>query len=277
MDKGITALCGECGGHILLSSDEKKRGLNLLAVRRTVDDMETRREFIELAIRSLAGLSLLVSLSFSGVRRVWAKTKKVILPRGTKRESLVNKNPADLDASNLEVTPLKDFGTMGLTDHEVNLDTWRLEVTGHLKKPLRMGYSEITGLPSIERTVLLICPGFFANHGTWKGISIKELLQRAETKVGVTHVTIRGPKGPYEKVMRYPIKDVLSDKVFLAYRVNGEDLPRKHGFPLRAVAEDYYGHDWVKFVYEVRAEKIERGTKTNKKQHNIRVGPTALS
>jgi hypothetical protein len=25
LDKGITALCGECGGHILLSSDEKKK------------------------------------------------------------------------------------------------------------------------------------------------------------------------------------------------------------------------------------------------------------
>jgi len=54
---------------------------------------------------------------------ILAKTKKVILPRGTKRESLVNKNPADLDASNLEVTPLKDFGTMGLTDHGV-LGPW---------------------------------------------------------------------------------------------------------------------------------------------------------
>lgn len=233
-------------------------------------DMGTRREFIELAMRGLAGLGVLVNLSFSGVRRVWAKTKKVILPRGTKRESLANRNPADLDASNLEITPLKDFGTMGLTNHEVNLGTWRLEVTGHLEKPLRLDYSQLTGLPSFERSVLLICPGFFANHGTWKGISIKELLRRAGAKVGVTHVTIRGPKGPYEKVMRYPIKDVLSDKVFLAYRVNGEDLPRKHGFPLRAVAEDYYGHDWVKFVYEVTAEKIERGTKTSKSQRNIR-------
>jgi sulfoxide reductase catalytic subunit YedY len=242
-----------------------------------VNDMETRREFIKLTMRSLAGLGFLLGSSFSGVRRVWAKTKKVILPRGTQRESLVNNNPADLDARNLEVTPLKDFGTMGLTDHEVNLDTWRLEVTGHLKKPLSQDYSQITGLPSIERNVLLICPGFFANHGTWKGISIKELLRMAEAEVGVTHVTIRGPKGPYEKVMRYPIEDVLSDKVFLAYRVNGEDLPRKHGFPLRVVAEDYYGHDWVKCVYEVTAEKIDRGTKTNQSQHTNWVRHRALS
>jgi hypothetical protein len=29
----------------------------------------------------------------------------------------VNENPADLEARELEVTPLNDFATMGLTDH----------------------------------------------------------------------------------------------------------------------------------------------------------------
>ncbi len=219
--------------------------------------METRRQFIKLTTKGLAAIGLLLDSSYSGVQWAWARTKKVILPKGTKRENLVNKNPADLDASNLEVTPLKDFGTMGLTDHEVNLDTWRLEVTGHVRKPSNLHRSQIIGLPSIERNVLLICPGFFANHGTWKGISIKELLRRVGAKDGVTHVTIGGPKGPYEKAVRYPMEDILSDKVFLAFGVNGEDLPRKHGFPLRVVAEDYYGYDWVKYVYRVTAERIE--------------------
>lgn len=239
--------------------------------------METRRQFVKWAMRGLVGLGLLLGSPLSGVRWAWAKTKKVILPRGTKRESLVNRNPADLDASNLEVTPLKDFGTMGLTDQEVNLDTWRLEIGGHVGKPLSLGHSQLTDLPFIERKVLMICPGFFANHGIWKGVSIKELLRRAGAKIGVTHVTIRGPRGPYEKVVRYPIGDVLSDKVFLAYGVNGENLPRKHGFPLRVVAEDYYGYDWVKGVYKVTAEKIEVRKKTSRGQHTLRARPRALS
>ena len=219
--------------------------------------METRRRLIKLSMSCLVGLAFLSSSLSSGVRWGWAKIKKVILPKGTKRESLIQRNPAELDTRNLEVTPLEDFGTMGLTDYRVALDTWRLEVTGHVKKPLSLNYSQIIGLPSIERKVLLICPGFFANHGTWKGISIEELLRRAEVKGGVTHVTIRGPNGPHEKVVRYPIEDVLSDKVFLTHGVNGEDLPQRHGFPLRVVAEDYYGYDWVKYVYKVTAERIE--------------------
>jgi len=45
--------------------------------------------------------------------------------------------------------------------------------------------------------------------------------------------------------------------VFLAFEVNGEKLPQKHGFPLRIVAEDYYGSDWVKYVYKIEAFKVE--------------------
>ena len=51
-----------------------------------------------------------------------------------------------------------------------------------------------------------------------------------------------------------PLSDSLI-QVFLAYDVNGKALPKRHGFPLRVVAEDYYGDDWVKYVYKMRLEK----------------------
>lgn len=216
--------------------------------------LPTRREIIGLMPGILGGLYLLSDFLFMGIRWVWAESKRVILPKGTRKESLIGKNPADLDTRNLEITPLEDFGTMGLTDHTVNLDSWRLEVTGRVKTPLSLTYSQLIQLPSMERRVLLICPGFFANHGQWKGISIKELLRRAGVEDGTTHVAIRGPKGTSERGARYPIEDILAEKVFLAYQVNGERLPERHGFPLRLVAEDYYGSDWVKYVYKVIAE-----------------------
>jgi sulfoxide reductase catalytic subunit YedY len=110
-------------------------------------------------------------------------------------------------------------------------------------------------MPSIERNVLLICPGFFAYHARWKGISVAKLLETAGLGSDVTEVTFSGPNGRYEKTDRFPIEDILSDKVFLAYSVNGSVLPKKHGFPLRVVAEDYYGGEWVKYVYKITANK----------------------
>ena len=167
-----------------------------------------------------------------------------------------NKNPALLDARDLEIQPLEKFGTMGLSDQDTDLYAWRLTVSGEVKKSLSLTYDQIRDLPGIEKPVLLICPGFFANHGLWKGFSLIELAKRAGLKKGVAFVTLSGPAGPYEKTGRFPLKDVQSAKVFLAYQVNGETLAGKHGFPLRLVAEGYYGYEWIKYVDKIQFERL---------------------
>ncbi len=216
-------------------------------------EMNTRRKFLLEGINILAGVGVFLgTLSMRG-HGLWAKTKRIVLPKGTERESLRHRNPAELDTRDLEITPLKDFGTMGPTDIAVEIKKWCLEVTSDQVPPLCLTYDQILDMPPVERRVLLICPGVFANHGNWKGISIARLLRMAGIGNGITHVEVKGSKTPYEKAVRYPLDDILSDKVFLAYAVNGQALPRKHGFPLRAVAEDYFGYDWVKYVHSVTA------------------------
>jgi len=219
--------------------------------------MSPRRSFFRIIFHLAAGMLLWLNPVVSLIRRAYAESKRIILPRGTKMTSLVDKNPAELDARNLEVIPLTQFETMGLTDHITDLNTWRLTVTGEVKRPLQLTYEQVLELPSLERNVLLICPGFFTNHGKWKGISVLELFKLAEAESGITHVTFRGPPGRYEKTDRFPMAEVAAHKIFLAYQVNGQALPREHGFPLRVVAEDHYGEEWVKFVHEVEAIKAE--------------------
>lgn len=219
--------------------------------------MNSRRSFFKIIFRLTAAMMFGLNTVSSLISRVYAQTKRIILPKGTKMTSLIDKNPADLDTRHLEVIPLTQFETMGLTDHEVDINTWRLKITGKVKKPQTLSYDQVLELPAIERKVLLICPGFFTNHGTWKGISVKELLKLAQSEAGITHVTFRGPPGRYEKTERFPIAEIISDKIFLAYQVNGQTLPRKHGFPLRLVAEDHYGSEWVKYVHKVEAYQVE--------------------
>ena len=219
--------------------------------------MKTRRQFIKSAIAFLSGLGVLFSTIGVWLAKAYAQTKRILLPKGTDLSSLSSKNPAELDTRDLEVRPLEDFEIMGLSDHEVDLPSWRLIIDGNVAAPTELSYSRLVELPSIERKVLLICPGFFANHGSWKGVSLMTVLNLARMKADTTHIGVSGPEGRYEKAERFPIADISKDKVFLAYAVNGEKLPRKHGFPLRIVAEDYYGDDWVKYVYKIEAIKAE--------------------
>jgi sulfoxide reductase catalytic subunit YedY len=230
---------------------DRATGYDMASVREGRKTMNSRRRFLTLACGSFLGAGFLLGPLASAMQWAWAAGRKV-LAKGTRRESLIHENPAALDTTNLELTPLEDFGTMGPTDEVVDPATWRLEVSGHVKRALSLNYSQLTALPSIERKVLLICPGFFANHGRWKGVSITRLLEQADFDRTATQVVI-AEKGA--KTARYPLADILSDKVFLAYQVNGKALPRKHGFPLRVVAEDYYGSDWVKYVDTITVER----------------------
>jgi sulfoxide reductase catalytic subunit YedY len=200
----------------------------------------TRRIFLKFGLGSFL-------LGWSFVSKVWAKAKQ-LLPKGFPKNQLLNMNPADIDNRNLEVDPLDKFGTMGPTDVAIDSKTYRLRVTGKVERPLSLSYDQILKYPSLTETVLLICPGFFSNNGHWTGVSFKSLLQEAQIKNEAQYIDVVGNG---EKRVRISLKELDQKKIFLAYRVNGETLPRKHGFPLRLVYEDVYGSDWVKYVEEI--------------------------
>lgn len=204
--------------------------------------MWTRRKLIT------TGLWLSLSTLFlNSITIVWAKAKK-LLPKGFSREELKNMNPEEIDNRNLEVDPIETFGTMGPTDVAIDLETYRLKVRGKVGRPLSLSYDQILKYPSMTEIVLLICPGFFSNNGRWTGVNLKSLLQDAKIKKEAQHIHINGA---YGKGVSIPLKEIDRKKILLAYRVNGESLPQKHGFPLRLVYEDAYGYDWIKYVDEM--------------------------
>jgi hypothetical protein len=211
-----------------------------LRTQKVEKEMWTRRKFLISSI-------LIPPFFLKFVSTLWAQAKK-ILPKGFKREELKSMNPAEIDNRNLDIDPLGKFGTMGPTDVAVDLKTYRLKVTGAVGRSLSLSYDQILKYPSLTEVVLLICPGFFSNNGRWTGVSLKTLLQEARVKKEARYLDI---KGAYDKGVQIPLKDIDRKRIFLAYRVNGETLPQKHGSPLRLVYEDAYGYDWVKYVDEV--------------------------
>jgi len=216
--------------------------------------MPSRRRFLETAARGL-GLFMFSGPLWSRLGRAWAKTGLRLLPRETPIADLVQENPAELDTRNLEVTPLEKFSTMGPSDLEVDLASWRLEVDGLVARPLSLTYDQLVEMPAQEQAVLLICPGVFAQNGLWKGPAMAELLGPARPDPAATRLAISGLWGGPIKTVRFPLSEALAGRLFLAYGVNGRTLPRKHGFPLRTVAQGHYGYDWVKYVTRVTLEK----------------------
>jgi DMSO/TMAO reductase YedYZ molybdopterin-dependent catalytic subunit len=211
--------------------------------------MYTRRHFVK---RFLGGCASIFMLLSPAVRIVRAQIRR-ILPKGTRTTTLFQEDPAKLDIRNLEATPIRLFGTMGQTMHTADLATWRLRVSGEVDRPLALSYEDIVVLPSMQRRVLLVCPGVFSFVADWKGVSLRKILEAAQVRDGVRRVEIRSADDLIERQEVFAIEDIRQEKVFLAYAVNGEPLPEAHGFPLRVVAEDRYGNHWVKYVVSVKA------------------------
>jgi len=173
----------------------------------------------------------------------------LILPKGFPRERIKDMDPAEVDNRELEIDPVESFGVMG-TVMEVAEEGYRLQVQGLIERSLEFTFSQLLQLPQVERTVLLICPGYFAFNARWQGIELKEILLRAGVRPEAKEVAFYGADG---FLFRFPLKETTG--MLLAHRVNGIPLPVRHGRPLRLVAPGIYGEQWVKYLTRIELRR----------------------
>jgi DMSO/TMAO reductase YedYZ molybdopterin-dependent catalytic subunit len=142
-------------------------------------------------------------------------------------------------------TGLHVTGKMQLID----LDTYRLKVTGKVEHPLELTYDQIRCLPKVEATSDLECPGFFVDRDvTWAGVPIADLLELAGVQGAAREIEFVSADG-YKTSLE--LEKALDRANFLAYEWEGEPLPPLHGFPLRAVLPGLHGSRWAKWVVEI--------------------------
>jgi DMSO/TMAO reductase YedYZ molybdopterin-dependent catalytic subunit len=216
--------------------------------------MEDRRKFLKKSLALFPGVTFLSGFLPVFMKDLFAKGVNNALTKSADSENLIRVTSASRHerTGRRPVTPLKSFGVMGETEYKVNIKEWRLEIKRDGEEILRLTYEEILSLPSIERWVELECPGYFTNYGIWKGFSLGRLLEDKGIEKMIKKARIIGQNGRMRE--NFYVRNILSDKVFLAYGVNGEILPIRNGFPLRIVAEGYTGGCWVKYVEKIVLE-----------------------
>ena len=146
--------------------------------------MADRRLFLKQLAGYAAGFLAASVYWISKPEMSWGVVRR-LLPKSTKLETLVNENPALLDARDLEIQPLEQFETMGLSDQAVDLKTWRLVCTGRVKEKLRLTYDQVRDLPGLKNR----CCWFvlvFSRPRRLEGDFLNTLAKRAGLKKGVT-------------------------------------------------------------------------------------------
>jgi DMSO/TMAO reductase YedYZ molybdopterin-dependent catalytic subunit len=134
------------------------------------------------------------------------------------------------------------------TAQAIDLDSYRLVVTGTVDHPLELTYDDLRCMRKVELHCTLICPGFFEDEATWAGVPLVDVLERAGMQPGAAGLRLSGADG-YSTLVTLPA--ATSEDNFLAYEWEGEPLPILHGFPVRAVFPALGGSSWVKWLIKI--------------------------
>lgn len=144
--------------------------------------------------------------------------------------------------------------TQNTVDPTPNIDLWRLEVTGLVKNVGSLNFTEVQQLPSISRPITLECiANSVGNHlistAIWQGVTLRTLLeQHGGAQPGATHVAFYSVDG-YN--VSLPLQEVLDADALLAWRMNGVDIPLRHGYPMRVLIAGRYGEENPKWLTRV--------------------------
>jgi DMSO/TMAO reductase YedYZ molybdopterin-dependent catalytic subunit len=141
----------------------------------------------------------------------------------------------------------------------VDANSWRLNVQGLIRNgPLQFTYDELKAMPSTSEYATLECisdkiDGDLISTAYWKGVSLKNILDRAQVLPEAIYVVFRCSDG-YD--VGIPLDRGLMDGTILAYEMNGVPLPPEHGFPLRAIVPGLYGMMNAKWITDI--ELVDR-------------------
>ncbi len=160
---------------------------------------------------------------------------------------------------------------------EINVDQYRLRVTGMVRSTLSLSLDEIHKFSSKTISATLQCAGNRRSdfsriapiegeinwnagaigNAQWTGVPLDAILDAAGIDPEITHVAFSGldvveHPGPNSRFgASIPISKAMSGETLLAYRMNGKPLTAIHGFPLRVLVPGYIGARSVKWLGEI--------------------------
>jgi len=154
-----------------------------------------------------------------------------------------------------KITPNDKFYQVSknLVDPDVVRDSWRLDIVGQLENSRVWSFADIAAMPAVEQETTLLCISYgigsgLCSNAIWKGVPLPHLLAQVKPKADVTAVLFRAADGYYET---FRFEKAMEPTTLVAYEMNGEPLPQRHGFPLRLIVPGLYGEKNPKWLTRI--------------------------
>ncbi len=150
------------------------------------------------------------------------------------------------------------------SEPDVSLDTWKLRIEGHVERPYELGFADLVEMPSSKIEAFLECAGNAPNgsavsNGVWEGVPISSLLERRDplqtqlmscSRAQIRDACFRTARPlPYSQVV--PLDKCRESSSLIAFKYNDLTLPKRNGFPARALFPGCYGMNSVKWLRRI--------------------------
>lgn len=162
-------------------------------------------------------------------------------------ESVQVPEGVDLDPTTPYLTPNDSFFLIDTALAVPDLDraSWSLDIDGLVERPLTLSYGDLLDRRLVERIITIGCVsnevgGPYIGTATWLGVPLRDLLDEVGVLDEATQVFSTSVDG---WTCGFPVADAFDGRdALVAIGMNGEALPRDHGYPARLVVPGLFGY-----------------------------------
>jgi DMSO/TMAO reductase YedYZ molybdopterin-dependent catalytic subunit len=126
----------------------------------------------------------------------------------------------------------------------VDASSWSLTIDGDVRRERSWSFDDLLAMPLIERDITLTCVsndvgGPYVSGARWLGVRLTDLLDQAGVGGTADQILTTDVDG---MTISTPLALATDGRdAMIAVGMNGEPLPRAHGFPARMVVPGLYG------------------------------------
>ena len=131
----------------------------------------------------------------------------------------------------------------------VDIENYRLSITGLVTQPLSYTYDEVTDkYEHYKKVVRLNCVTGWSVDILWEGMLVRDLLEETKPLPEAKTVIFHAYDG---YTTSFPVEYVTNNEIIIAYKMNEVVIPPERGFPFQLVAESKWGYKWIKWITKI--------------------------
>jgi len=134
---------------------------------------------------------------------------------------------------------------------------WRLTVDGMVDRPASFSLDQLKSYPSRSQITHLACEEGWSYVAEWIGVPLSHVLEAVGVQPQARYVAYFSIDPDWWDSV--DMADALHPQTFLAYGMNGDDLPVGNGGPLRMRVPRHLGYKSVKFVTHLTVTDSMKG------------------